>query len=116
MTRKQKGNWKVVFLVVGPLSGLGGFAKHPTRRVVGLVYVETLPLCLLVSRQVSSNGVNVWNVAPVSGGLCCMWVIESVLGHLPGLKMFFFSLTWMASLIPLSNQRSSLSSSRTWLS
>ena len=28
----------------------------------------------------------------------------------------FFSLTWMASLTPLSNQRSSLSSTRTWLS
>ena len=32
----------------------------------------------------------------------------SVLSHHPGLKIFSF--TWMASLIPLSNQRSSLSS------
>ena len=70
---------------------------------------------MLVSRQVSSNSVNVWNFAPVSGGLRCMWVIESVLGHHPGLKMFF-SLTWMASLKPLSNQRSSLFSTHTWLS
>ena len=35
-----------------------------------------------------------------------MWVIESVLGHHPVLKIVFFSLTWMASLIPLPNQRS----------
>ena len=40
-------------------------------RVVHLVSVETLLLCLLgrkmVRHQVSSNGVNVWNVDPESG-------------------------------------------------
>ena len=56
-------------------------------RVVGLVSVQPVPLCLLVSRQVSSNGVNVWNVAPVRGELHRMWVIESVLDHHPGLKI-----------------------------
>ena len=45
-------------------------------RVVYLVFVATLLLCLLghkmVSPQVSSNGVNVWNLALESGGLRCM--------------------------------------------
>ena len=45
-----------------------------------------------------------------------MGVTGSVLGHHLGLKMFFFFLPWMASLTPLSNQRSSLSSTHTWLS
>ena len=62
-------------------------------RVVHLVSVETLPLCLLghkmVSHKVLSNGVNVWYVDPESGGPHCMWVIESVFGHHPGLKMAF---------------------------
>ena len=44
-----------------------------------------------------------------------MWVTGSVLGHHPGLKMFFSS-GWMASLTPLSNQPSSLASTHTWLS
>ena len=60
-------------------------------RVLGLVSVETLPLYLLVSRQVLSNGVNVLNFVPVSGGLRCMWVIESVLNRHPSLKMFFLA-------------------------
>ena len=34
---------------------------------------------------------------------------------LPQFKDVSFSLTWMAFLTPLSNQRSSLSSTRTWL-
>ena len=48
-------------------------------RIFDLVSVESLLLCLLVSHQVSSNCVNVWNFAPVRGGLSCMWVTESVL-------------------------------------
>ena len=35
--------------------------------------------------------------------------------HHPGFKDVFCSLTWEASLTPLSNQRSSLSSTRPWL-
>ena len=56
-------------------------------RVVYLVSVETVSLCLLVSHQVSSNGVIVCYFAPESGGPRCMWVTGSVLGHLPGSKM-----------------------------
>ena len=52
-----------------------------------------LPLSLLglkkMSHKVSSNGVNVWYFDPESGGPHFMWVIKSVLGHHPALKMVF---------------------------
>ena len=46
-----------------------------------------------------------------------MWVIERVLGyHHQRCFVFFFCLTWMSSWTPLSNQPSSCSNTRTWLS
>ena len=87
-----------------------------TRMVVGrvvnrdvcLVTVEYLRLCLLVSRQVSSHGVNVCNFCPSEWRTALYVGDRKSLRPPPRFKDVFFSLTWMASLTPLSNQWSSL--------